>query len=262
MDEVVAANLDRFADGSDVAGYLETPYHARRVSTGVALLLASLHSRSGRPGGPGPPVVADLGAGSIVAGQLLHEGGVRVVTVDLAAPAPAPGTGPEQVAESARMRSAIPLIRADLSRPLPFRDGALDGIFAGEVIEHLFDPVTFLIECRRVLGPDGSIVLTTPNLAALTDRIRFIVGRSPRQIDALHPYLVLHIRPFTYRSLARTLTACGFIPTRLRSNYVQLGRGRIRAESRVLARVFPSLGGSLIVAAVSGQCGPGAGLPR
>ena len=144
----------------------------------------------------------------------------------------------------------MPFACADLTRPFPIRTGVLDGVFAGEIIEHLFDPMAFLAECRRTLAPGGAIVVTTPNLATLPDRLRFLAGRSPRQVDALHPYLRLHIRPFTYRSLARILRASGFTPTDLRSNYVALGAGRAGIESRALARVFPSVGGSLIVAAV------------
>ncbi|MGF7236303.1 MAG: class I SAM-dependent methyltransferase [Frankia sp.] len=255
MDEVIAANLEQFADGADVARYLATPYHARRVAAGVELLLATLGRRSDRP------VVADLGAGSATAARLLRESGVQAVMVDLAdladRTAAADFANRTAAAASADGSSgSVPLVRADLTRPLPFRTGSLDGIFAGEVVEHLFDPVSFLTECRRVLAPGGSIVVTTPNLAALTDRIRFLAGHSPRQVDVLHPYLCLHIRPFTYRSLARTLGAGGFVPTGLRSNYLQLGRGRIAVSSRILARVFPSLGGSLIVAAVSGPPPP------
>jgi SAM-dependent methyltransferase len=142
------------------------------------------------------------------------------------------------------------MVCADLSSPLPFLSATLDAIFAGEIIEHLFDPVAFLRECRRILVPGGTIVVTTPNLATLQDRVRFLVGRSPRQVDAHHPYLKLHIRPFTYSSLVRTFDACGFQPTGFRSNYVVVGSDRRNISIRFLARRFPSIGGSLVLAGV------------
>jgi len=61
------------------------------------------------------------------------------------------------------------MIRCDLGRPLPLFDQCLRGIFAGEIIEHLFDPELFLSECHRVLEAQGVLVLTTPNLATLQD---------------------------------------------------------------------------------------------
>ncbi len=39
MDEIVAANLRSYAGGGEVAGYLTTPYHARRVADATALLM-------------------------------------------------------------------------------------------------------------------------------------------------------------------------------------------------------------------------------
>lgn len=48
-----------------------------------------------------------------------------------------------------------------------------DYIFASDVIEHVSDPLAFIINCRTSLKPAGSLILTTPN--ALYWR-NFIVG--------------------------------------------------------------------------------------
>ncbi|MGI5215722.1 methyltransferase domain-containing protein [Plantactinospora sp. CA-290183] len=61
----------------------------------------------------------------------------------------------------------------DATRPLPLRDEALAAVLMGELIEHVYDPVALLRECRRVLVPSGLLVLTTPNLATLQDRVIF-----------------------------------------------------------------------------------------
>ncbi|ONH36711.1 MULTISPECIES: class I SAM-dependent methyltransferase [Protofrankia] len=233
MDPIVAANLCSYTDGTQVADYLATPYHSRRVADATDLLIQEARRRSTRP------LIADLGAGTRTVSEKLSQHGARAVMVDL---------GAHQSGRTARWH--IPLVRADLTRPLPFRSGALDGIFAGEIVEHLFDPVVFLTECRRVLAPGGVLVVTTPNLATLQDRIRFLIGRSPRQVDPHHPYLKLHIRPFTYSSLVRAFDVCGFRVVGFRSNYVVLGGEARNVSSRVLARVFPSLGGSLVLAGV------------
>ena len=46
---------------------------------------------------------------------------------------------------------------------LPFRDQSFDLITAFEVIEHLADWNTLLIQARRVLRPDGVFLVSTPN---------------------------------------------------------------------------------------------------
>jgi uncharacterized protein (TIRG00374 family) len=46
---------------------------------------------------------------------------------------------------------------------LPFRAGAVSRILCAEVIEHIDHPEILAGEVRRVLGPGGEIVLTTPN---------------------------------------------------------------------------------------------------
>ncbi|MCK9894006.1 class I SAM-dependent methyltransferase [Frankia sp. AgB32] len=235
MDEIVRANLSTFAAGV-ADGYLAQPYHARRITEAAELLLREARRLSAEPR------LADLGAGSDAVSAMLSRRGARVTMVDL-------------VADPARSdRASLPLVRADLSRPLPFRDAVLDGLFAGELIEHLFDPLGFLLECRRALVPGGVLVVTTPNLATLQDRVRFLFGRSPRQVDPGHPYLRLHIRPFTYSALVRAFRDCGITPIEFRSNYCVLGGARRAVRSRALARLFPSLGGSLILA---GTTSPG-----
>jgi SAM-dependent methyltransferase len=38
-----------------------------------------------------------------------------------------------------------------------------DTIIAGELIEHLDNPVQFLSDCYHILNPDGRLILSTPN---------------------------------------------------------------------------------------------------
>ncbi|MGA8117473.1 MAG: methyltransferase domain-containing protein [Actinocatenispora sp.] len=213
--------------------YVTDPYHAARRAIAVRLLTSALRYA---PAGP----VVDLGAGPVPMAHRTTCHGRPVLVIDAATPALRAGLG----------AGATGAACMDLTVGLALRDGSAAALLMGELIEHLYDPPALLHECRRVLRPDGVLVVTTPNLAGLQDRWRFLRGRSPRQVDALHPYLRLHIRPFTADSLRAVLTDAGFRVTALRSNYVgwQLPTGRW-VQSRVAARLAPGLGGSLIACA-------------
>lgn len=52
-----------------------------------------------------------------------------------------------------------------------FRDGAFDAITMNHVIEHVWDPIGILHECRRVLKPGGTLVVVTPNVESLVHRL-------------------------------------------------------------------------------------------
>jgi ubiquinone/menaquinone biosynthesis C-methylase UbiE len=49
------------------------------------------------------------------------------------------------------------------ARQLPFRSNYFDTILAGEIIEHVEQPLQFLRNCRRLLKSGGLLVLSTPN---------------------------------------------------------------------------------------------------
>lgn len=105
---------------------------------------------------------------------------------------------------------------------LPFEDEYFDAVFAGEVIEHLYDPDHFLDEVYRVLKPNGLLVITTPNLASIHNRIALLLGYQPYSMSVSTRYLigylkyshdcsvVDHIRHFTLRSLEELLKKHGF----------------------------------------------------
>lgn len=83
----------------------------------------------------------------------------------------------EPMAAAARSRG-VSVVEHDLEEPLPFDDASFDAVHACEIVEHLFDTEGFLHELHRVLVPGGVLVLSTPNLNSLENRIRVPLGRS------------------------------------------------------------------------------------
>lgn len=83
---------------------------------------------------------------------------------------------------------------------LPVRDAAVDVLATLQVIEHVWDHPQFVRECRRVLRPDGLLLVTTPN------RLTFSPGRD----EPLNPF---HTKEFTAAELAALLERGGFAVT-------------------------------------------------
>jgi SAM-dependent methyltransferase len=210
---------------------LDEPHHRERVDRALGILSALIAPSADSPG-------LELGAGSGKIAQRIRGMGYPVVVSDAS-----------ENALSLAAKRGLEVLQFDASLSFPLPDGKFRFVFAGELIEHLFDTRRFLSECRRVLAPGGALILTTPNLATLNDRLIFLVGHSPRQVSALHEYLHLHIRPFTATSLRYTLEQCGFHDIRIYSHMLEFGGGDFCIRSKRLGRMFPSLGKSLIASA-------------
>jgi SAM-dependent methyltransferase len=59
----------------------------------------------------------------------------------------------------------------------PWEDGTFDVVIYAEILEHLTNnPCHVLREIKRVLKPDGSLILTTPNVARLENVAKIIAG--------------------------------------------------------------------------------------
>lgn len=145
-------------------------------------------------------------------------------------------------------RRGIKALQHDLSKKLPYKANSFDIIFAGEVIEHLYDTDLFVSEISRVLKNNGNCIITTPNLAHLPDRIRLLFGRTTTHTQPNHHFLRMHIRQFTYDTLLELCDANKLKLQRFKSTLVVFSRDydTVTRYSKVLADLFPKLGYSLI----------------
>jgi SAM-dependent methyltransferase len=229
-DDVRTANRARYESPDEVASYTIEPYHQARLDIAARLMAEGVLGTQCR-------AVVEVGAGGPAFVRRMSELGVRVAGLDIEL-------------EACLAIRPLPAACADVSLPLPLKTASVSGLFMGELIEHIYDTEQLLRECHRVLEPGGYLVLTTPNLAGLQDRLGFLLGRSPRHVDAFHDYLKLHIRPFTRTSLRAALAKTGFGAVDIRGNHVvfRWENGR-RVRIRWAARLIPGLAGSLIAGA-------------
>jgi 2-polyprenyl-3-methyl-5-hydroxy-6-metoxy-1,4-benzoquinol methylase len=138
----------------------------------------------------------------------------------------------------------VEVIRADLNAPLPPFDRKFDVIFAGEVIEHLFDESTFLRGARDLLKPGGLLALTVPNMGFSVNRLRMLVGKMPMFVYA--PY---HYHMYNKETLTQLLEQNGYGNLTMVGSHVLFSTRRhpIGRVFELLADVLPTMGAHLIV---------------
>ena len=124
-------------------------------------------------------------------------------------------------------------------------------ISALEVIEHIIDTEKFLGDCKGRLADKGLLLLSTPNINCLRNRILVPLGKYPAFME--YTNIIHHVRLFNVRVLKNLLeksgfkvkrvTAVSFLPEAL------LKYSFFEKISRVLAGLLPTLCGNLIVIA-------------
>jgi SAM-dependent methyltransferase len=152
------------------------------------------------------------------------------------------------------------VVNADIEyEPLPFDSASIDAVVLTEVIEHVWKrPLFVLSEINRVLRPaSGVLILSTPNLLSIRNRIEFLRGRIDQVIE--HPFVSFlkvervghlgHLRLYAPVELIDTLELLGYscvvryepiqvvptIPSRPAGS-----SARTSGVSRILKRLFKS----------------------
>lgn len=70
-------------------------------------------------------------------------------------------------------------------------DEQFDYIYAGEIIEHTWNPGAMILECHRMLKPGGTLILDTPNAFCLVSILRFFLKKKDT-VGLDDPALVYH----------------------------------------------------------------------
>lgn len=126
---------------------------------------------------------------------------------------------------------------------IPLDDETVNVVIAGEVLEHLMNPYNVVREFYRVLKPNGILIISSPNICSLVNRINMLRGRLPsycaEAFDDVSPER--HIIDFNVESLKDILDKANFKIEKITSN------GLI-SKGKLITKLIPaSMGETLII---------------
>ncbi len=115
--------------------------------------------------------VLDIGCGSGLIAKEIKKMGYSVEGVDFS----------EEAVKKA-VQNGINASVCDLDGGINKSDGKFDIVWAGDIIEHVFDPIGLLKEINRVLKNKGILILCIPSDVGLVSRIKMLFGHSYQEI--------------------------------------------------------------------------------
>ncbi len=121
---------------------------------------------------------------------------------------------------------------------------SFDAVALWDTIEHMEDPLANLREVRRLLKPEGILLLDTPNEDALLRAIarflhRLSLGTFKYPVSKIyHRY---HLYYYNRRTIGKLLEAAGFTILSITKNTIPLVKARASRWEKVLVRILSLL---------------------
>ncbi len=192
------------------------PRARREIHDKVEQLIAGLGGAANKKA-----LDAPLGPGAMALS--LHETGYAVSGVDI------------DLEQSSGLPPAISRQVCNLNGTLPFADATFDLVTSLEGIEHVENHFQMLRELGRVTKRGGHLIISTPNVCNLEDRLNFLVRGSfyrfiSREEMEKHGSGYDHQNLITYVELRQVLDWAGFEP-------LQVERDRAKWKQSVF--LFP-----------------------
>jgi 2-polyprenyl-3-methyl-5-hydroxy-6-metoxy-1,4-benzoquinol methylase len=108
-----------------------------------------------------------------------------------------------------RERLGVAVHQGDLAS-LELGEGVFDAITMWHVLEHAFDPLGNLKKARRLLKPDGVLIVAVPNASNYLFRAAYVLGRFRRLRYYTPGEREIHLSHFTPATLRQMLEKAGF----------------------------------------------------
>ena len=174
-----------FVPEQDAVSRLEEIYRRFVLRDHVGFVASALE----RAGEKGP--VLDVGCGGGLFLHMLAERGWPVMGLDFSL----------EAAAVAWRINEVPSMCATLSHP-PLPRESCAGVTMFHVLEHLYDPVSYLEAAREILQPEGRLIVQVPNAACWQF---LLLGETWSGVDVPR-----HLVNYRARDLEILLDRCGF----------------------------------------------------
>jgi 2-polyprenyl-3-methyl-5-hydroxy-6-metoxy-1,4-benzoquinol methylase len=111
-------------------------------------------------------------------------------------------------------------------------------IIFGDVLEHMTEPQQVLERCRSLLAPNGTIIVSLPNIVSLRARVRIACGIW--RYEEMGIFDRTHLRFFTIRTGRELLVEAGYaiIDERFVGPLTFLGGRRLESVTRLRPQVL------------------------
>ncbi len=148
----------------------------------------------------GESTVLDIGCGSGALGAWIKRENPQAVVNGM-------DMSPEAGRAATERLDAFWCIDLDLS-PLPETSLKYDLIILGDILEHLKRPDLFLTGMHDHLSPGGGVIVSVPNIANYSIRLRLLFGEFRYTETGIMDRT--HLRFFTWNTFAELISRCGF----------------------------------------------------
>jgi 2-polyprenyl-3-methyl-5-hydroxy-6-metoxy-1,4-benzoquinol methylase len=174
-----------YAPNRSTAASLEERYRRLVLQDHVQFVKRALEA------GPSEGAVLDVGCGGGLFPRMLAEAGQMAIGLDYSADA----------AEVAWHQNRVPTVCGNLANA-PFGPGSFRLVTMFHVLEHLYEPASYLDACFDLLKPNGRLVVQVPN----ADCWQFLLfGAGWNGLDVPR-----HLINFRARDVENLLKSCGF----------------------------------------------------
>lgn len=172
----------------------------------------------------------DVGCGIGTIALELRNRGFQVTGIDFS-----------EVAINKCLQHGLDAVVSDVDKDgLKFSDNSFDIVWAGDIIEHVFDPIFLFEEIYRVLKNNGSLLMTVPNNFPLSKRLKLCLsGKSVQSNIYRRLRQCKHHTFFSWELLSYMLSEAELVIDRYFSIY-RLPKIKIQrtTSNKVIGRLF------------------------